>query len=352
MLNLTAVYALAPGETFRGAREERAILGVGGARRSESYIVADGRIRHRLAGFPFALHPPMRTPLLLAIAAVFTIGAVACVAEDGSSLNGRRTLRRTEAASEEHDEDDVEGENDVDTGNPNATRTPTAPTSAGTAAAEFDLALSTQTPTLGLGDETEVTATITPKNGFTGPVQLAVTGLPAGVTAAPATATITSGPATAKLTLKSDLTPSVTAAGSSIPLVVKATAGSAEATANANFAVAPKVTVTIPMNVDALRGAASLRAEYGGPAFAGNGSLKTQPGNGIVISVFNADSKSHIIHGPGGKFPHGNTGAPIQPNSFEGRTRTLGVGDEATAYLHDGQNGQGASFKIKVTAAE
>ena len=103
-------------------------------------------------------------------------------------------------------------------------------------------------------------------------------------------------------------------------------------------------------------GAAQLREEYGGPAFAGQGAFKTQAGNGIVVSVFNADSKSHVIHGPGGSFPHGSDQQPIQPNAFEMqggavRTRTLNPGSNITAYLHDGAQGQGASFRIQVQNA-
>jgi hypothetical protein len=72
--------------------------------------------------------------------------------------------------------------------------------------------------------------------------------------------------------------------------------------------------------------------------------------------VFNADSKAHIIHGASG-FAHGNTAEPIQPNAFEmangaPRTRTLNVGTNANGYPHDGQQGVGASFRIKVEAAQ
>jgi hypothetical protein len=269
-------------------------------------------------------------------------------------------LRRSEAAqsdglNDEHDESDVAGADAKDKGNPNANTSPSAPTTSGTAAAEFAVTLDKQTPSVGLGEETEVTATIQPKNGFRGPVQLAVTGLPAGATADPVTANVVSGPVSAKILIKAGLGANVTAANDNVPLVVKATAGAAEATAPANFKVAPKVTVTIPMNVDALRGASQLRSEYGGEVFAGNGALKTQPGNGIVVSVFNADSKQHVIHGSGA-FPHGDDQNPIQPNSFEQqgngvRTRTLNAGARITAYLHDGNQGQGASFQIQVQNA-
>lgn len=302
----------------------------------------------------------MRSLLLLACAAIVAVTSVAaCSDGDGTQLV-RRVRRGASSTTQDdttddHDETDVEGESQIDTGNPNATSTPTAPTSAGTAASDFAVTLTNATPVVDLGQETSLEVTVAPKGNFSGSVQLSVEGLPAGVTAAPATVSV-SGSTKATLTLKADYGANVTPTGSSVPLVVTAKSGNATATANANFKVAPRVTVTIPVNVDALRGASQLRSEYGA-AFGPNGTaLKTQSNNGIVVTVFNADSKSHVIHGPGGNFPHGNTGAPIQPNSFEmnggsPRTRTLTPGNTATAYLHDGSSGQGASFRIQVVAA-
>lgn len=212
------------------------------------------------------------------------------------------------------------------------------------------------TPTVGLGESTDIDVTVEPKGGFSGSVELSLSGLPAGVTAAPATIRIGPAPGATKLTVKADVTAAVTPVSQNVPLVITARAGAAAATANANFKVAPRVRITIPVNVDALRGASQLRTEYGEAFGPNTQSLRTQPGNGIVVTIFNADSKPHVIHGPGGAFPHGNTGAPIQPNSFESnngavRTRTLNVGTDATAYLHEGTAGQGASFRVRVTAA-
>lgn len=310
------------------------------------------RSTRRVLASPLLQREIMRTALLIAVA--FTIG---CDPGTQSSLLGSDLRRRegapasAEEGEDSHDETDVQGVGSKDPGNANADTPPEAPTVAPTAASEFEVALDTQTPSLGLGETVAVTATVTPKNGFTGPVQLAVTGLPAGATATPVTADVVAGPVSGKLMIKAELTANVTAVGVSVPLVVKATTATAEATAPANFKIAPKVTVTIPMNVDALRGARMLRAEYGGDAFAGLGTFKTQAGNGIVVSVFNADSKGHIIHGPGGEFPHGDTANPIAPNSFEPRTRTLTAGRTATAYLHEGTQGEGASFQIRIENA-
>ena len=86
-----------------------------------------------------------------------------------------------------------------------------------------------------------------------------------------------------------------------------------------------------------------------------NRPLRTQAGNPISISIFNNDTKPHIIHGPGGSFPHGDFNSPIQPNAFEMkngvvRTRVLKVGDNATAYIHGEPNSTNATFKVVVAA--
>jgi hypothetical protein len=300
----------------------------------------------------------MRTSLLIACAAIFTIVGCAVDAADGSSSLSRRGPRKNQPAAtgddadDEHDEGDVEGGNQADTGNPNANTSPNAPTNPGTASNNFALTLAgaNATPIVDLGQETKIEVSVEPKGSFTGNVDLTVTGLPAGVTATPATANVAGGATKATLTLKADYSAAVSTAD--VPLVIQAKNGTAVATANANFKVASKVTVTIPMNVDALRGANQLRAEYG-TAFGPAGTALKAGTGGLVVTVFNADSKSHVIHGPGGNFPHGNTAAPIPPNSFEmngnaPRTRTLPAGTNATAYLHEGAGGQGASFRVQV----
>jgi len=111
------------------------------------------------------------------------------------------------------------------------------------------------------------------------------------------------------------------------------------------------------MNIDALRAAAggtTYRNEWGTEFGSTPSPLHTQVGNGIVFTVFNADSKPHIIHGANG-FAHGDTANPIAPNSMEmqngaPRTRTLNVGANANGYPHEGANGPSVSFRIQVQA--
>jgi hypothetical protein len=265
-------------------------------------------------------------------------------------LSSDSTSPPAAGSTAEHDDDDNDGEDLPDVGNPNADAPPPPP-GAGTASAQLAVTLAQPTPTVDLGQETDLDVTVTPKGGFSGPVTLSVSGLPAGVTAAPADVNVAGGPATAKLKLVAALDAVATPVNTSVPLVVSATSSASTATANANFKVAPRLKLVIPVNVDALRAAqVTYRDEWGAAFGASQKPLRTQQGNGIVVTVFNADSKSHIIHGQNG-FAHGNTGSPIPPNSVEPRTRTLNVGTNCSGYPHDGAQGPGASFRIRVVAA-
>lgn len=303
----------------------------------------------------------MRTSLLVALASILTVTAVGCSdMNDGTGLSSRRARRTSSPPAagsvEDHDESDTEGEDDLDVGNPNADTKPNAPSTPGTAAPEFALTLAQNTPTVDLGESVDLDVSIEPKNGFTGAVDLSVSGLPSGTTATPTSVTVGASAATAKIKITAAIDAVATAPNTSSALVITGRSGGVTATANANFKVAPKLKLTIPVNVDALRAAnVQYRDEWGAAFGANPKSLRTQQGNGIVVTVFNADSKAHIVHGANG-FQHGNTGAPIEPNSFEmangaPRTRTLNVGTNANGYPHEGANGVGASFRIRVEAA-
>ncbi len=297
--------------------------------------------------------------LLPVIASVLAMTALGCAADDGSSSLATRRLRKeppAEGTVEEHDLTDLDGANSVDPGNPNADTRPNAPGTVGASAPQFALAISQNTPVVNLGEAIDLDVTVEPKNGFAGNVDVVVTGLPAGATAA----TVVAAPGKpAKLTIKADITSAPTTANTSSPVVITGKSGGLQATANANFKIAPRVTITIPINVDALRAAGTVYRDQYGTAFGSNQeSLQTQTGNGIVVSVFNADSKNHVIHGPGAAngFAHGDANNPIKPNAFEMsgaavRTRTLNPGVNTSAYLHDGQQGAGAAFRVKVVAA-
>jgi len=304
----------------------------------------------------------MRTALLLGLVTVIaSTSMVACAVEDATGGVSRRpkTSKSTPADDEDDEQeadeanggDPSEGSNNVDTGNPAADTIPGAPTTPATAAAGFSIALDKPTPTVDLGKETIINVTVTPKNGFTGTVNIAVEGLPAGVTAAPASGTPGS-PIAVKLTSGYDAT--VTPKAGSAALTIKATSGSQSATAPANFKINPKVEVRIPVNAQALlaAGGTVYRDEYGTAFGKTPTTMKTQADNGIVLTIFNADSKQRVIHFPGA-IGHGDANNPIQPGAYElqngnPRQRTLKPGLNATGYFHGDQNGTAASFHLIV----
>lgn len=321
----------------------------------------------RVGMAPFVLLvASMRTAVCLALLGIATASLFAC-SDANTGPMGSYAARRggtgtppAPGSNEQHDEGDTEGADEADPGNPNADSKPNAPANEGTAAGGLALALSNNTPAVDLGRSIDIDVSVTPKDGFTGAVALTATGLPAGTTAtfAPASVTLGASAVTAKLTIMAPLTATPSAPNTSAAVVVTAKAGSLTATANANFKVNPKATLTIPMNVDALRAAAVgtvYRNEWGDAFGQTQTPLKTQTGNGIVFTVFNADSKPHIVHGANG-FAHGDTANPIQPNAFEmtngaPRTRTLNVGANVNGYPHEGANGPSASFRISVQQA-
>jgi hypothetical protein len=251
------------------------------------------------------------------------------------------------------------GENDVDRGNPNANTPPPAPTNPGTASDKMALTLSSATPAADLGDQVQITVTVEPKAGFTGNADLTVTGLPAGATGTftPATVTLSGAAATATLLINVPVTAAPSAPNTSSPLVITATSAADTATANANFKANPKMKLTIPLNIDALRTTGTKFLDQWGPAFGANPQpLHTQQDNLIVVTVFNADSVAHIVHGNNG-FAHGSTtaGQEVQPNAFEmlngaPRTRSFNVGANVNGYPHEGNNGSSAGFQFTVVA--
>lgn len=305
----------------------------------------------------------MRNVLLVAIVAVASVSSLAVTAcGDASSTGAIRGGIPRPGDPQNHDPNDVDL-GAPDDGNPNADTAPPPVTTAGQGDS-FSVTLSVTNPTVDLGAETTLDVSVAQQNGFTGNADLSVTGLPAGVTATftPPAVAVGPAPATAKLVLKADFAaiPSAPAASAAVKVVAKA--GTSQTVADANFKVNPRLTLTVPLNVDALRQAGvgtQFKNEWGAAFGTTPATLKTQANNGIVVVVRNADSAPHIVHGAGA-FPHGDTARPIAPNDFEKladntvRQRTLtpsaATPVAVTGYPHDGADGPSASFRINIQA--
>ena len=304
----------------------------------------------------------MRNALLVAIGIV-TVSLVACAEPPSSagiqrhkSAAGTGSAAAIPATGSDQAHDPTAPDEPADPANPNSTSTPPPPATAGTTAGTLAVTLDNATPATDLGTSIDLTVTIEPKAGFKGDATLTVTGLPAGATGTflPTSVTLNTTSVTSKLTIKVPATVAPSAAGAPSAIVVKAASGTTEATANANFKVNPKITMTIPVNANALRAAVGTRYVDGwaGPIFGtAPEALQTQSGNPITVVVKNADSTSHIVHGNAG-FAHGDTNAPVPPGGIDPKNRTLAAGVNTSGYLHDGSNGTSESFRISVNAAQ
>jgi hypothetical protein len=308
-----------------------------------------------------ALHsvPNMRNALLIAIGlASVSILAVGCGDASTSTIQRGRGATGIPAPGTDQMHDPNAPDEPADPVNPNATTLPPAPATAGVAAGTLAVTVDNATPAADLGGTVDVTVSVEPKAGFTGTATLSVTGLPTGATAtfAPPTVTLNTTAVTSKLTITVPATAAPSEAATPAALVITATAPGAAgaapvvATANANFKVNPKITMTIPVNADAMRAAVGTRYVDGwfGPMFGtAPQSLQTQADNPITVVVKNADSVSHIVHGNAG-FVHGDTAVPVPPGAVDPKNRTLKAGVMTSGYLHEGANGTSESFRITV----
>jgi len=245
--------------------------------------------------------------------------------------------------------------------NPNSNAPPAPPTTPGTTTGQLEVALSTATPATDLGTAIDVVVTITPKSGFTGQVALTATGLPTGVTGTfvPATVTANTTAVTSKLTLTVPFTTIPSAPGATSALVVKATSGATEATANASFKVNPKITLTIPVNTTALLaagGGAKNVDGWGGPTFGSSPvALQTQGGNGITAVFKNLDSTPRQFHADG--IAHGV--GLIAPGAVDPKSRVLdpaAADIKGSGYIHNTGglnegNGRVVGFQLIVKKA-
>ncbi len=205
---------------------------------------------------------------------------------------------------------------------------------AGPSSTKLEMNVDNAAPNAELMAETKIVVNVAPKEGFTGKVDLTVTGAPAGVTATfdKTSIELTSASASAMLTLKTSS--SVTPGAIALTVMAKSAAGDTKTT-SINLTVAPTLTLTIPPNAGALTGMTA------NTAFAPTPVNLTLGGKKVAIKIKNGDSMGHIIHsGNTGGFNHGNRNAMIAPGAFEGpvdggQPREVNAAGTYSFYLHD-----------------
>lgn len=219
---------------------------------------------------------------------------------------------------------------------------PSAQDSGSSQSASYSVMLGSSTTDIELrANAMPIVVTVAPNN-FNGPVSLSVTGLPAGVTGTFDNATLNvSGTTGASTNLT--LTTMSTAPVGPIAAMIVATSGSTTQSSALTINVKPVITLTIPMNVDAMKGTPGNPSKN---VFGTYPIMITAPANisatPIQVKVFNADSTGHCIHAsnPNQGFPHdpvtnGVCNALTQKGQFDGQARAINAAGTYTFYLHD-----------------
>jgi hypothetical protein len=212
-------------------------------------------------------------------------------------------------------------------------------TGGGTTKPSFAIAVDKAAVDSELQTLTDVKVTLTPKDGFTGAVTLATTGLPTGATGVftPASVNVTgTAPVTAalRITTPSTVTPTAT------PLAIKVTGtGGAAAPGEAalTYNVKGQITITIPQNV----------AQATDP-FGASDIVINSGGNPVKVLFLNKDSsKDHIVHSTNttNGFAHGDTNNPIPLDGMDTVRTVTGTG-RYPFYMHDGENTPSGAVKI------
>ena len=199
-----------------------------------------------------------------------------------------------------------------------------------------------------------VQVTIAPQ-GFTGTVNLAVTGLSTGVTGAfnPTSVSVsgTTG-ATSMLTLTTleSVVPATT------PFTVTATSGSATANSAPSLVVMPQITIQIPTNVAAKAGTSGNPST---DAFGNYPIVLTAPANfgtnaPIVVKFLNNDSSPHCIHASNATqgFPHdavtnGVCNTLMQKGGYDQTAHNVNTKGSYVFYLHDEGDTTDGMIKIQ-----
>jgi plastocyanin len=209
------------------------------------------------------------------------------------------------------------GGGDGTTPTPTPDPTPTMPPAA---QGSFTAALDKATDNIRLNETKSYTLTLTPADGLTGGVTLALDAPPAGVTAVftPATVNITDAN---PVTVKVDVTvaPDMSVPSQSVPLSVKATSGDITASASLGVTIPAELLVEIQSGVDIGSSASPNKA-----AFGTYGMPVIQVAAGTKVTWINRDGINHEIHSDGNLGIAHETG-PLMANGANSYTQTFNL---------------------------
>jgi hypothetical protein len=266
----------------------------------------------------------------------------ASVVTDGPAAGGPDTGPSTTI---DHPTDPTATSPDATNVPPGTTPSGTSPTGAPPAVmttggtGSIDVSVATA-PAAELASKNQVQVTVTPKNGFTGPVTLGTTGLPAGIagTFDRASVQVGAAPVTANLSVN---VPSNAKAGD-LSFAVTANAGGVMAQVAASMTIKSVITLHIPADAEANQGSQDNPRTDSFGAFPVVLARESLP---VTLNIVNDDSTGHIIHGPGNF--HGDIGNPIQPGQAD-RPRTIRSAQTIDFYLHDqGEGGNDGEITVQ-----
>jgi plastocyanin len=205
-------------------------------------------------------------------------------------------------------------------GTPTPDPTPAPPPMPPAVMGSFTAALDKSTDNIRLNETKSYQLTLTPANGLTGGVTLALDNPPAGVSAVftPANVNITdANPVTVKvdLTVAPGATPTTTAA-----VAVKATSGTITASAMLGVTIPAELLIQIAKGV-AIGTAASPNAS----AFGTAAQMDVKYVQGMKITFVNNDSINHEIHAQGSANTAGiaHEGGPLMANAGNSYSQTI-----------------------------
>ncbi|HEX6834966.1 MAG TPA: hypothetical protein VF334_00260, partial [Polyangia bacterium] len=181
-------------------------------------------------------------------------------------------------------------------------------------------ALDKATDSIRLNETKSYTLTLTPANGLTGGVTLALDNPPAGVSAVftPATVNITDA---SPVTVKVDLTvaPGATATTSAM-VAVKATSGSITSSASLGLTVPSELLIQINKGV-----AIGTAASPNMTAFGQSATMNVKYVTGLKVTFINNDTINHEVHAGASANTYGiaHEGGPLMANGGNSYTQTI-----------------------------
>jgi plastocyanin len=223
-------------------------------------------------------------------------------------------------------------------GTPTPTPTPTMPPAV---QGSFTAALDKATDSIRLNETKSYTLTLTPANGLTGGITLALDNPPAGVTAVftPATVNITDTNAVTvqvAMTVASDATSTTSAA-----VGVKATSGSINASASLGLTIPAELLIQIAKGV-----AIGTAAAPNTTAFGTSAQMNVKYVTGLKVTFVNNDIINHEIHAQGSANAAGiaHEGGPLMANVGNVYTQTITApmlikAGDWRCHIHSNMNG-------------